>query len=63
VEPSRDAEEMSERLASIRVRLARMREESRRSLARLSETDAEPDERAAVRSRDEAPAADPPPAP
>ena len=62
---SREAEEMSDRLRSIRSRLARMREESRASLAQLAATVADADERASVRGPGAEPprAADPPAAP
>jgi hypothetical protein len=57
---SRDAEEMGARLASIREKLARMREESRASLARLAETLADADDRASGRAREAPPDAEPP---
>lgn len=54
---------MSARLASIRAKLARMREESRVSLAQLSERLADADDRASGRARETQADADPPAAP
>lgn len=51
-EPS-EAEQMQERLASIRRNLARMRADGRASLARLARTREVADSHTAKRSRDE----------
>jgi hypothetical protein len=50
MEASRESEQLGERLATIRERLARMREESRVSLARLAATLDAADDRAAARA-------------
>jgi hypothetical protein len=57
---SRDAEEMGARLASIREKLIRMREESTASLAQLAETLADADDRASARAHEAPPDAKPP---
>jgi hypothetical protein len=63
MDESRTSAEMSARLASIRAKLARMREESNASLARLAETLADADDRASVRAGHAPPDTEPPAAP
>jgi hypothetical protein len=62
MEESHEADEMRDRLVLIRENLARMRDESRASLARLAATREVADDRAATRARVDAPDL-PPPAP